>query len=84
MGDPRPKKYSEKQLIWGTVGLTAGGVAPLVTGIIGVWSYVYRGYIITRAGEKVTGLSGVITSVFFILAGIGLIGYALWFYRRNS
>lgn len=67
-----------------SAGLALGGLAPLVTGIIGLWGYVTRGYIISKTGDLIDGPSGLWMSVFFILVGIGMIVYAIWSCRRRG
>ena len=80
---PSSTKRSKIRVTLGAVGLALGGLAPLVTGIIGVWEYITKGYVISKTGELITGLSGVLMSVFFIIAGFAMMGYALWSYRRH-
>jgi len=61
-----------------------GGLAPLVTGIVGIWGYVTRGYFISKTGELISGPLGLLMSGFFIFAGLGMIVYAIWLYRRKQ
>lgn len=65
------------------VGLCLGGLAPLITGLIGLWDYVTRGYFISKTGQIVSGPSGIIVSCLFVLAGIAMIIVAVNSYRRN-
>ncbi len=78
-----PKQYTNRRVTFGAIGLAAGGLAPLVTGLVGVWGYLTRGYFISKTGELIDGPAGILMSGVFILAGIGMIGYAIWLYRRH-
>ena len=69
------------RVILGAVGMMLGGLAPLATGIIGVHGYVTKGYFISRTGDHISGLSGILVSMFFILAGFAMIAYGIWKYR---
>lgn len=77
--EQRPKRKTTL----GAIGLGIGGLAPLVAGILGVWGYIRRGYSISRSGEPIDGLWGVVLSGFLVLAGLGMIGYAIWLYLRS-
>ena len=79
-----PTQYSKKRVTLGAIGLAVGGLAPLVTGLVGVWGYLTRGYFISKTGELVDGPSGILMSGFFILSGIGMMVYAIWLYRRHT
>ncbi len=60
-----------------------GGCAPLITGIVGVWGYATKGYFIAKTGELVDSPAGFIVCLFFILAGLWMIAYAIRLYRRR-
>ena len=79
-----PTQRSKRRVKIGAIGLALGGLAPMVTGIVGVWGYITRGYFISKTGERVDGPAGILMSVFFILAGLGMIGYAIWQYRSHA
>ena len=67
---------------WGGLGFAAGGLAPLVTGLVGVWSYWSKGYVVAKTGEVLEGPGSVVLSAFFVLAGLTMIGVGLrWFVR---
>jgi len=76
--------HARLKITLGTVGLILGGLAPLITGIVGIWSYAKQGYFISKTGELIDGPSGILMSGFFILAGLGMIIFAIWKYRRES
>jgi len=78
------KKPSRKRLILGTIGFCIGGLAPLVTGLIGMSQYMNRGYFISKTGDPVEGPLAIVGSGMFILAGLGMIIYAIVSYRRNT
>ena len=78
------KKPTRKRLAIATIGLCIGGLAPLVTGLVGIWQFLARGYFISKTGEPVGGLLAVVASGMFILAGLGMIAYAIADYSRKS
>ena len=78
--DPLPR-HSKTRLTFATIGMIVGGLAPLATGIVGVWGYLTKGYFISKTGELIDGPAGILMSGFFILAGIGMIVYAVRRYR---
>jgi len=78
-----PMSRRKRRLIIGTVGLSLGGLAPIVTGIVGAWSYITQGYFVAKTGELIYGPIGLLSSGFFILAGTAIIGYAIWSYRKH-
>ena len=65
------------------IGLSLGGLAPLVTGLVGVWGYITRGYFISKTGQLVDGPLGIVVSGLFVLAGLGMIVHAICFYRHK-
>ena len=78
------KKPSRKRLVLRTVGFCIGGSAPLVTGLIGMSQFLNRGYFISKTGDLVEGPLAMVASGVFILAGLGMIAYAVMNYRRQS
>jgi hypothetical protein len=83
VGQPRQRKIRSR-LMLGTIGLCIGGLAPLVAGLIGMWQYIDRGYFISKTGDLVEGPLAIVGSGMFILAGLGLIFYAIVSFRRKS
>jgi hypothetical protein len=79
-----PMKPSGKRFAIGVIGLCVGGLAPLVTGLIGMWQYLDRGYFISKSGDLVEGPLAIVGSGIFILAGLGMIAYAIVIYRRRT
>ena len=77
---PVPKSKTRK-ILW-TIGLMLGGLAPLVTGVIGIWGYITLGYITSKTGEIIDDPSGIFVSGLFIIAGIWMIVYAIRQYLR--
>lgn len=68
----------------GAIGLSLGALAPIVTGAVGLWGYATRGYFIAKTGEMVNGPAGLVTCIFFVLAGLWMMGYAVYKYRRQT
>jgi hypothetical protein len=66
------------------IGLALGGLAPLVTGGVGIWHYLTQGNFIAKTGERIDGPSGLLMSGFFILAGLVMIGHAIRLYRCRT
>lgn len=79
-----PNLFTRKQIIGYSVGMTVGGLFPLVPGIFGVWSFITRGYVLARTGEPVYGLSGVWPSAVLVIAGLAMIVHAIRFYLRHG
>jgi hypothetical protein len=77
------KKLSRKRAVIRALGLGLGGLAPLATGLVGMWGYATRGYFIAKTGETIDGPLGMVASGLFIFAGLCMIGYAIWSYRRK-
>ncbi|MDX1378801.1 MAG: hypothetical protein R3307_08130 [Anaerolineales bacterium] len=77
------KRFSHKRLIVEVIALCIGGFAPLVTGVVGMWSFIERGYFVSKTGDLIAGPLAIFASVAFIFAGLGLIAYAIWNYRRK-
>ena len=82
MENDSTSKRLRRRLILGTGGLILGGMAPLLTGIIGIWSYLKQGYFISKTGELIEGPSGLVISFIFVVAGLGVIVVAILKYRR--
>lgn len=78
------RKPSRKRLLLGTTGLCIGGLAPLVTGLIGMWQYIDQGYFISKTGDRVEGSLAFVGSGMLILAGLAVIFYAIVSFRRKS
>ena len=78
------RRPSRKRLALGAAGFCIGGLAPLVTGLTGMWQFLSRGYFITKTGGIVEGPLAIVASVVFILAGLGMIIYAIVNYRRKT
>lgn len=77
------KGVSRKRLLIEVIALCIGGLAPLVTGIVGMWGFVECGYFVSKTGDLIEGPLAVFASGAFILAGLGLITFAIWNYRRK-
>jgi hypothetical protein len=60
-----------------------GGLAPLLTGLVGIHGYLTKGYFIAKSGETVTGPAGWIVCSSFVLAGLGMMALAVRHYRRH-
>lgn len=84
MGKLSRKKLPQTRSILVLVGLCLGGLAPLATGIIGLWGYVTRGYFISKTGQIISGPIGIIVSCFFVLTGIAMIVFAILSYKREN
>jgi hypothetical protein len=84
MSGSASKKLSRKRLALGAIGLCIGGLAPLVTGLIGMWQFHNFGYFISKTGDPVEGPLAIVASGMFILAGLGMIAYAIVTYRRKT
>ena len=78
------KEPSRKRLVLGTIGLCIGGLAPLVTGLIGMWQFLTRGHFISKTGDLVEGPLAIVASGVFILAGLGMIAFAIVIYLRKT
>lgn len=83
MNKHSPTQHSPRRAALAAICLSLGSLAPLVTGLIGVWGYLTRGYFISKTGELVDGPLGIVVSGFFVLAGLGMIGHAIWSFRRK-
>lgn len=68
----------------GAIGLSLGGLAPLLTGLVGVRGYLVQGYFTSRTGDRVDGPVGMVVCGFFILAGSAMIIHAIRMYRRHA
>ena len=66
---------SRRSILIGSAGLTLGGLAPMVTGLKGLFDFHRQGFFIAKTGEHVDGPTGIFVCVFFVLAGSGMIGY---------
>jgi len=77
-------RVSRKRLAIGTIALCIGGLAPLVTGLIGMWQFLTRGYFVSKTGDLVEGPLALVASAVFIFAGLGMIAYAMVIYRRRT
>jgi MFS family permease len=75
---------SKRSAAIGAVGMAVGGLAPMITGIVGIYGYLTEGYFVSKSGEVVTGPVGWIASIFFILAGLGMMALAVRLYRRHT
>jgi len=84
MAMPATNRSSQQKIALGVVGLGLGGLAPLVTGLIGMWSYATQGYFVSKTGDLIEGPFAMAASGVFVLLGLGMIGYAIWLYRRGD
>ena len=72
-----------KRLLLRTIALCLGGLAPLVTGLIGFWDYATQDYFIAKNGDIVDGPIGLVVCGLFVIAGLAMIIYAIRSYRRR-
>lgn len=75
---------SRRRAAIGATALALGGLAPLATGAVGIHGFLTQGFFVSKTGDIVTGLAGWITCIFFVLAGFGMMGLAVWQYRKYS
>jgi hypothetical protein len=75
---------SRRGIIIGCAGLAVGGLAPLVTGLVGLHGCLTRGYFVAKTGQIVSGATAWIASAFFILVGLGMMALAVRWYRRHT
>ena len=68
----------------GCTGLAVGGLAPLVTGLVGLHGCVMQGYLVAKTGQIVSGATAWIASALFILAGLGMMALAVRWYRKHT
>ena len=78
------KKPTRKRLALTAIGLCIGGLAPLATGVVGLWQYLDRGYFSSKTGDHVEGPLAVVASGVFILVGVAMIAHALVSYIRKT
>ena len=74
---------SKRRALIGSIALTVGGLAPLVTGLVGLHGYLTQGYFVAKTGQIVAGTTAWVASLVFILAGLGMMALAVWQYRRQ-
>ena len=74
---------SKRRALIGSIALAVGGLAPLVTGLVGLHGYFTKGYFIAKTGQVVSGTTAWAASSVFILAGLGMMTLAAWQYRRR-
>lgn len=67
----------------GSIALAIGGLAPMVTGVVGLHGYFTQGHFVAKTGQIVSGAAAWIASSVFILAGLGMMALAIWQYRRH-
>jgi hypothetical protein len=79
----RDKPMSKRRIRIGAAALALGGLAPLLTGVVGLHGYFTKGLFVAKNGEVVTGVTAWIASGAFIMAGLGMIALAAWQYRRR-
>jgi hypothetical protein len=78
------KSFSKRRVTIGAIALAIGGLAPLLTGVVGMHAYLTEGLFVAKNGESVTGPTAWIASSLFILAGLGMMALAAWQYRRHT
>lgn len=78
------KPLSKRRVTLGAVALALGGLAPLITGAVGIHGYLTQGYFVARTGEIVSGPLGWAVCIAFILAGLGMMVLAARQYRRHT
>jgi len=78
------RPMSRRGVIIGCTGLAVGGLAPLVTGLVGLHDCLTQGYFVAKTGQIVSGAAAWIASVFFILAGLGMMALAVRWYRKHA
>lgn len=59
------------------------GLYVVVLSLVGLWTYVQRGYAVSRGGERIDALWGPWYYAALILGGLLLIGVAVARYRRD-
>jgi ABC-type transport system involved in multi-copper enzyme maturation permease subunit len=75
---------SKRRLLIGSIALAVGGLAPMMTGVVGLYGYFTQGYFISRSGQNVSGTTAWVSSSIFVLAGLGMMAIALWQYRKRT
>ena len=78
------RPISRRGIIIGCTGLAVGGLAPLVTGLVGLHGCVTQGYFVAKTGQIVSGATAWIASALFILAGLGMMALAVRWYRKHT
>ena len=78
------RPMSRRGVIIGCTGLAVGGLAPLVTGLVGLHDCLTQGYFVAKTGQIVSGATAWIASAFFVLAGLGMMALAVRWYRKHS
>ena len=71
------------KLTLGALGLCIGGLAPLITGFIGMRDYLAQGYFISKTGQQVEGPLAATIATSYVLMGLIMIGCALRLIANN-
>lgn len=59
------------------------GLTPVVLSVIGLWNYAERGYVLSRAGERMHD-AWALLYVAYVLVGLAVVGHAVRYYRRHG
>ena len=75
---------SKRRTTFGALALGSGGLAPMVTGAIGMRDLLEQGYFAAKSGGIVSGATGWIACGLLIRAGLGVMVLSLRQYRRHT
>lgn len=81
---PRSKPLPGLGLMIGCTGLAIGGLAPLITGLVGLQDCLTQGFFVAKTGQIVSGATAWINSIAFILAGLGMMALAAYQFRKRT
>lgn len=80
--------FTRVVVISGSVGAVIGGLLPVVLSLVGIWRYAQRGFLLTRAGERIEPgwptWAGLFWYAILIVGGVLLIRWGVSFYRRHG
>jgi hypothetical protein len=76
------KPFTKRRITIGAAALALAGLAPLLTGAVGIHDLLKQGHFVAKNGAIVAGPIAWIASSLLILAGLGMVAFALRQYRR--
>jgi hypothetical protein len=76
------KPCTKRRITIGAAALALGGLAPLLTGAVGIHDLLKQGHFVAKNGAIVSGATAWIASLLLILAGLGMMALASRQYRR--
>ena len=77
----RAKPFTKRRIMIGTAAPALGGLAPLLTGAVGIHDLLKQGHFVAKNGAIVAGPIAWISSSLFISAGLGMVAFAIRQYR---